>query len=297
MRSTVGALLRSRHGFRRYGRTGDGRSAGPTQTVPLLRGAADGRVRRSRHVPDRELARPGGPARGDGAVLSPARVRVRALLPRPGGGVRGARGDLRRLHLLLVVLDELAGPLEGVHGRDRGTAVARSRPHGRRGGVERRLPAPVLPRARHPGDRHRAGGQRRAGGDRQGNPDDRALLRHAAGRGAPGRVVRRPPDRQQRARAHARRERLRGRDEGSAQAERRDHRRVPAPRAACRGQPVRHDLPRALLLLLVLDGDAHIRAARAARVRRRGTAHARRLAARLRAPPGERRAPGDRPRG
>ena len=40
----------------------------------------------------------------------------------------------------------------------------------------------------------------------------------------------------------------------AARARRRGHDRVPAPAAARRGQPVRHDLPRALLVLLAPDG-------------------------------------------
>ena len=61
-----------------------------------------------------------------------------------------------------------------------------------------------------------------------------------------------------------------------------DH-RVPAPRAAHRGQPVRHDLPRALLLLLA----AHAPSASSPRhgladLRRRGALDPRRLAAHLR---------------
>ena len=46
---------------------------------------------------------------------------------------------------------------------------------------------------------------------------------------------------------------------------RRDHPRVPAPRPAHRGQPVRHDLPRALLVLLVRTAERGPRRARPAR--------------------------------
>ena len=49
-------------------------------------------------------------------------------------------------------------------------------------------------------------------------------------------------------------------------------------------EPVRHDLPRALLVLLVRHGRAGLRGARPAAVRRRGAADARRLAAHLRLP-------------
>ena len=64
---------------------------------------------------------------------------------------------------------------------------------------------------------------------------------------------------------------------------RRRHDRVPAPRAADRGQPVRHDLPRALLVLLAHDARAALRRPRARGVRRRGAPDPRRLAADLRA--------------
>ena len=74
------------------------------------------------------------------------------------------------------------------------------------------------------------------------------------------------------------------------------HDRVPAPAAADRGQPVRHDLPRALLVLLAHDGRAGLRRARPAAVRRRGAADARRLAAHLRLPRRRRRDRGDRAR-
>ena len=64
---------------------------------------------------------------------------------------------------------------------------------------------------------------------------------------------RRPAAGQQRARPRAGPQRLRRRHEGAAQARRRDHDGVPAPAAADRRQPVGHDLPRALLVLLVHD--------------------------------------------
>ncbi len=66
------------------------------------------------------------------------------------------------------------------------------------------------------------------------------------------------------------------------------HDRVPAPAAAGRGQPVRHHLPRALLLLLAGRGRADLRGARPDDLRRRGAVDARRLAAHLRAADGRR---------
>ena len=62
------------------------------------------------------------------------------------------------------------------------------------------------------------------------------------------------------------------------------HLRVPASGPAARRAPVRHDLPRALLVLLSLHHPGGVRRARAHRDRRRGAADARRLASRLRGP-------------
>ncbi len=104
---------------------------------------------------------------------------------------------------------------------------------------------------------------------------------------------RRPPDRQQRARAGSRPERLRRRHEDVALADRcRDH-RVPACHAAARGEPVRHDLPRALLVLLALHGVDDPGRPRARGVRRRRAADARRITSHLR-PPRRRPHPSDR---
>ena len=77
-------------------------------------------------------------------------------------------------------------------------------------------------------------------------------------RRSPGQLVADGPPadshrRQQRPRAGARAERLRRRDRDPARAGRRRDDRVAAPRAPDRGAPVRHDLPRALLVLLADD--------------------------------------------
>ena len=88
-------------------------------------------------------------------------------------------------------------------------------------------------------------------GRREGHPDGRRVLRRGRRAQARRRVRGGPAARQQRARARARPQRLRRRHEGAAQARRRDHDGVPAPDAPDRGQPVGHDLPRALLLLLL----------------------------------------------
>ena len=89
--------------------------------------------------------------------------------------------------------------------------------------------------------------------------------------------------RQQRAGARSRSERLRGRDEDRAQADRRDHDGVSSPDAADGGEPVRHHLSRALLVFLVSHRGEGLRGARPDAVRRRGDPDARRIAADLRA--------------
>ena len=117
------------------------------------------------------------------------------------------------------------------------------------------------------------------------------LLREADSHGAcRARAASRFVDRQQRARPRPRPERLRGRDEGAARPGRRDHDGVPAPRAADRGAAVRHDLSRALLLLLAADGEAGVHGARPEHLRRRGAPDPWRLAADPRVPCGRRRA-------
>ena len=71
-------------------------------------------------------------------------------------------------------------------------------------------------------------------------------------------------------------ERLRRRPRRRAEAGGRAHDRGAAPAAPARARRVRHDLPRALLLLLAARGPRRARAARAAGLRRRGAADPRR---------------------
>ncbi len=206
------------------------------------------------------------------------------VLPGAAGGVRDARADLLRLRLLLLVLVELAGaqPPYAEQMIERFGLGEREPRRGDR--LQRRLPAAVLPRAPDPRARDRAGGQRGQGRAAEGHPDAGGVLRARDGAVAGRRVGRRPAARQQRARARPRSQRLRGGHEDPAQARRRDHDGVPASDAPDRGQPVGHDLPRALLLLLLPHRQPRVRGARPAPVRRRGAAHARRLAAHLRRP-------------
>ena len=104
------------------------------------------------------------------------------------------------------------------HARDYVEAIdravrARRRQPRRRAREQRRLPAPALRRARHPGARHRAGRERRRGGARarrrrrSSRSSARELAARARRRGPP----RRPDRRQQRARPGARPQRLRRR--------------------------------------------------------------------------------------
>ena len=153
----------------------------------------------------------------------------------------------------------------------------------RRAGLERRLPAPALRPSGDPRARHRPRGERRGGRPRPGRRDDRRLLRlpsrsAARRRGPQGR----PRRREQRPRAGAGPQRLRRRDRDHSRRRRGGHDRGAASRAADRGAPVRHDLPRALLVLLADDTGASLRGARARGLRRRGAAVARWLAPRVR---------------
>ncbi len=155
-----------------------------------------------------------------------------------------------------------------------------------RGGArqQRRLPAPARRRARHTGARNRAGRQRRRGGTGARDRNGRGVLRPRAGGPPRGRGPAGGPDGgEQRDGARPRPERLRRRHGAAPGAPGRGHHRGAPPRASRRGQPVRHDLSRALLLLLVPDGQAGSLRARPRRLRRRRARHPRRIAAPLRA--------------
>ena len=187
-----------------------------------------------------------------------ARARLRRVPARAAPGVRRARGDLHRVRLLLVVLRqpgcEHARPLRRAM---IASARARTGRPGGRGRQQRRLPAAALRRAR--ASRCSASSRPRNVADAAesaGVPTlDRVLRRRgrrarivAASTAAPtsssaNNVLAQVPD-------------LNDFVAGIAvllAARRRGHARVPAPAAADRGQPVRHDLPRALLLLLAAD--------------------------------------------
>ena len=153
--------------------------------------------------------------------------------------------------------------------------------------LQRRLPAAVLPRAPDPRARDRAGGQRRQGGAAEGHP-------HA------GRVLR-AGDRRARWRGESAADLLLGNNVLAHVPDLNDFvagmkillkpggvitMEFPHLMQPDRGQPVGHDLSRALLLLLVPDRQPRVRGPRSAAVRCRGAAHPRRVAAHLRLPCG-----------
>ena len=197
---------------------------------------------------------------------------------------RAARGDLLGVRVFLVVFRQLGRPR--AHLRRRGrfsvSALGAGQPD-RRDRLQRRIPPPALCGARPRRAGNRAGRQRGEGGRKPWHPDGSPVLRPRRRRGPqrPARA-RRSPDRQQRPGSRPRSQRLRGRDERAAGAGRRDHDGVPAPGAAHRAQPVRHHLSRALFLLLVPHGRAHLRRTRPENLRRRGAHDPRRLAENLR---------------
>ncbi len=256
--------------------------------LSLLWHSARARRRRPRHVAAlRELPR-GRPARSDGALLPAQRVGLREMLPRPTQRVRRAGGDLHRVRLLLVVLGIVAQARRGLRGDDHRAPRSRARQLRRRTGQQRRVPAAVLRAAWHPVSWRGAGGERRQGRRRPRGAHRRLVLRRAAGwRAGSGSRSRRPRAGQQRARPSARPQRLRRRDPADSQAGRDDDDRVPARHADARPEPVRHHLPRALLLLLADQRPDDLRRPRHDDLRRRRDLDPRWFAADLR--PAQRR--------
>ena len=228
--------------------------------MPLLRSSAAPHLRRSRHVAAVRELRASRARQRDGAVLPAARQGLRALPARTARGVRVRRGHLHRVRVLLVVLG-LVGRARPPLRRDGDRALRPRREQPRDGGREqRRLPAAARRRARHPGARHRARGQRRQGRAGPRDRHARPLLRPRDGPRPRRRgQARRPDRRQQRDGARAGPQRLRRRLRDPAGRRRRGHDRGAAPAAAGRGQPVRHDLPRALPVLLLPDRPARAR--------------------------------------
>ena len=90
-----------------------------TPHVPVVRRAAPAHLRRprdARRSPTRTSAR-GRAATQARAVLPAARATSASVLPRPARGDRGARADLLRLRVLLVVLGELGASTHGATSR------------------------------------------------------------------------------------------------------------------------------------------------------------------------------------
>ena len=219
-----------------------------------------------------------------GETFYPLHVRVceNCLLVQLAG-VHPGGGHLLRLRVLLLLL-RLLGCARPPVRRGRGPhAAARTGLLRGRGGQQRRLPAAAQRRPRHPLARHRAGRQHRRGRSRP--RASRPRWRSSASRS--GRDV---------AARHGKADlvvannvfahvpdivdfskglRALVADHGRCQH------RDPAPAAADRGQRVRHDLPRALLLPLPADRPAGARGGRPHGGRHRGAAHPRGLDAAL----------------
>ena len=211
-------------------------------------------VRRSRPVAAGELLRARRRPAQEGSVLSAARLRLRALPARAARRVREPGAHLQRLRLFLVVLGRLARRTAGRTPTAWSTrfGLGAAVP-GRRDRQQRRLPPAVLPAPRRAGPRRRAGRQRRAGGHREGRAHRGRLLRRrdGAARSRAARRRSRPDRRQQRARARAaacatssQGFRILLKPEGVVTIE------VPHLLRLVAREPVRHHLPRALLLLL-----------------------------------------------
>ena len=177
------------------------------------------------------------------------------VLPRAARRVRVARADLQRLRVLLVVLARAGSstPARYVEPIDRARSASDRRQPGRRDRQQRRLPAAVLRRARacpsSASSRRPTSPRSRA---RTGIPTAVAFfgteLAHAArdeGTRADlllgNNVLAHVPDLNDFVARHGH----------AARRRRRHHDGVPAPAAADAAQPVRHHLPRALLVLLV----------------------------------------------
>ena len=204
----------------------------------------------------------GRAAERDGAVLSAARVRLRPVLPGAAARSTSRPSDIfTRVRLLLVVLDSWVEHARRYAERCIERFGLGAEQPGRRDRQQRRLPAAALRRARHPGARHRAGRQRRRGrASSKGVPTavrffGRETARELAARARQAdlllgnNVLAHVPD-------------LNDFVAGMKillEADGVHHDGVPAPERLMDGEPVRHDLPRALLLLLVLTRRADLR--------------------------------------
>ena len=192
-------------------------------------------------------------ARRDGAVLPAARAGLRRLLPGPARGVREPGAHLPRIRLFLVLLDDLgrarAALLRDDHASGSGSGRTASWSSWRATtatccSISCRWACRCSASSRPPTCAKVALAQ--------GHSDPGRVLRRrrspsgcvAEGRQADlivgNNVLAQVPDLNDFVAGMAR----------LLEARRRDHARVPAPRAADRREPVRHHLPRALLVLL-----------------------------------------------
>ncbi len=181
------------------------------------------------------------------------RPRLHAVLARAAPVVRCAGRDLPRVRLLLGVLGLVGRALARVRRHDQRPPRAHARQPRRRARLERRLPAAALPAEGHPGARDRPGCERRARRRGAGRSDARRVLRRrarrAAGRRGPpadlvlgNNVLAQVPDLNDFVGGVA----ILLAPGGTATFE------FPHLHAARRA-PVRHDLPRAFLVLLADD--------------------------------------------
>ena len=182
------------------------------------------------------------------------RLRLRRVLPRAAAGVRDARGDLQRLRLLLVVLGRAGSstPQRYVEAMVERFGLGAGRARSSRSPA---TTATCCSTSSSAASRCSASSRRRTSPtarDRAGDPDAGRVLRHARPRRRcadegiaadlllGNNVLAHVPDLN---------DFVAGMSD-AARAGRRRHDGVPAPAAADRAQRVRHDLPRALLVLL-----------------------------------------------
>src|SRR5262245_902466 len=94
------------------------------------------------------------------------------------------RGDLYRVRLLLVVLQQLGGACTAVHGNHATAVRTDGEELRRRSREQRRIPATALRGGRNPGAWNRAGGQRRRSRSREASGEPLLFLRRRCGEGS-----------------------------------------------------------------------------------------------------------------
>ena len=197
-------------------------------------------------------------AQSDGAVLSAQGLGLRALLPRAAPGVRLARRDLHRVRLLLLLLDVVAPARKGLHRHGRAAIRPRRAPRassrspattGTSSSTSSRRAFPSSASSRRPTSRRprsRRASRRSSGSSAATTAADLAGSHGKADLIVGNNVLAHVPDIND----------FVGGLKILLEAGRRRDDGVSAPVAPDRGEPVRHDLPRALLVSLLLDGSA-----------------------------------------